>query len=189
MGRLRGSVVVQTLCLWRRQLPAILTGSRWMVSLYTFEGVRPSIRTSEQIIDAAQRRPQPLLIGTTTAKDTKQPHFRHHDNTNRSPGQDCYSQSRKHGAGLQLRMGAWKCSRPTGCDSTFRPIQAYVACGIRPRGAGASKEQESTCRNIASPIQRPRPNRDSLRDRQSHVFIDSDWPASGTLAPSRCENP
>lgn len=110
MGRLRGSVVVQTLCLWRRNLPAIPTGSRW--GFYTHSRVYSRPYAPANIsLDAARRRPQPLPIGSTTAKGTKQPRFRDHDKTIRSrlPSPNCYSQSRKHGAGLQLSMGAQKC--------------------------------------------------------------------------------
>lgn len=171
------------------RLSAKPTGLRWMGSLYTFEGVQPSIRTSEHLTRCGS-----AMTSTPPNWDhDRQRHqaapFSQSRQHHSLPVSNCYSQSRKHGAGLQLSMGAWRRSRPTECDSTFRPIRAYAACNIRPRGTYASTEQESTCQDIASPIQRPRPNRDSLRDRQLHASISSDWPASGALTPSRWGNP
>ena len=131
------------------QLPTKSTGLKRKGSLYTFEGVQPSIPTSEHLTRCGSATSSTPLEWDHGRQKHQAAPYRNHGNTDRSSSQNCHSQSRKLDASLQLSMGPslevqladWM--RP---DQTFRPIRAYAVCDTSKRGECSAKSKRALVR-------------------------------------------
>lgn len=144
------------------RLSAKPTGLRWMGSLYTFEGVQPSIRTSEHLTRCGSAMTSTPPNWDHDRQRHQQPRFHDHDNIIRSPSQTA---TRRVGNMVPVCSSAWELGGAAGRLSATRHSGPFE----HMRHAASDQEGLTPAQSKRAPV-RTLPRQFNVRDPIETLF-------------------